>query len=149
LAAFVADDGDGDPIVRLLAERKAGAMLAEMEKHPPGPDKEDRSHDVTDLPPSLDELGVTKMQSHRWQREATARQLAQQARERGLPLSVAADVARAEADGQRSPASQPGAVADDVAPPRGLGSSATTSRAIHHTSLVGAELDRRQTNKPR
>jgi hypothetical protein len=146
LAAFVADDGDGDPIVRLLAERKAEAMLAEMENQ--GGDRKSKSRDVT-LIPSLDELGVTKMQSHRWQREATARQLAQQARERGLPLSVAADVARAEADGQRSPASQPGAVADDVAPPRGLGSSATTSRAIHHTSLVGAELDRRQTNKPR
>jgi hypothetical protein len=57
-------------------------------------------------------------------------QLLQQAQRRGLSLTVASG----KADGQRSPASQPGAVADDVAPPRGLGSSATTSRAIQHPS---------------
>ena len=51
----------------LLAERRLGVMLAGMENHPPGPDP---SHDVRDLPPKLSELGITYMQSHRWQLEA-------------------------------------------------------------------------------
>jgi len=55
---------------KLRAERKAGKMLAAMEKRPPGRPAENRSHDVTDLPPSLDELGIDKMQSSRWQSEA-------------------------------------------------------------------------------
>ena len=43
-------------------------MLKEREKHPPGPSKEDRSHDGTQLyPPRLEELGITKNQSSRWQ----------------------------------------------------------------------------------
>ncbi len=41
-----------------------------MEKHPAGRPPENRSHDVTDLPPTLPDLGITKMQSHRWQQEA-------------------------------------------------------------------------------
>jgi hypothetical protein len=42
-------------------------MLREMEKHPPGPD---RSQAGTDLPPTLEDLGVTKNASSRWQRVA-------------------------------------------------------------------------------
>jgi SAM-dependent methyltransferase len=53
--------------LKLRAERRLGELLAEMPKHPPGPD---RSHDVTDLPATLFDLGITKMQSHRWQRVA-------------------------------------------------------------------------------
>ena len=113
------------------AERKAGAMLAKMEKHPPGPDKEDRSHDVTDLHPSLDDLGVTKMQSHRWQREATARQLAQQARARGLPLCVAADSPDIPVG---PPDAADAAVGDVATPPPALGSSGASTRAIQHPS---------------
>jgi len=42
-------------------ERRAGELLRGMEKHPPGPSPV-RSRDVTDS-----DLGITKMQSHRWQ----------------------------------------------------------------------------------
>jgi ParB family chromosome partitioning protein len=56
--------------IKLRAERKAGEMLAAMEKKPAGRPSENRSHDVTDLPPSLEDLGIEKMQSFRWQREA-------------------------------------------------------------------------------
>lgn len=57
--------------IKLRAERKAGAMLAAMEKKPAGRPSENRSHDVTDFPPSLDDLGIDKMQSSRWQKEAS------------------------------------------------------------------------------
>ena len=54
--------------IRIRSERRAGEMLKEREKHPPGPSKEDRSHDGTQLyPPRLEELGITKNQSSRWQ----------------------------------------------------------------------------------
>jgi len=39
----------------MLAERRCGELLRDMDKHPPGPD---RSHRVTDLPPTLEELVV-------------------------------------------------------------------------------------------
>jgi hypothetical protein len=45
--------------IRLTAERKAGELLATMEKH----DGDPRSHDVT----RLEDIGITKMQSSRWQ----------------------------------------------------------------------------------
>ena len=49
--------------IKLRAERKCGQLLAAMEKHKGGrPSKENRSHDVT----GLEELGIGKMQSHRW-----------------------------------------------------------------------------------
>lgn len=54
--------------IKLRAERKAGEMLAAMEKQGPGQYK--RSHDVT-VCPSLDDLGIDKMQSSRWQKEAS------------------------------------------------------------------------------
>ena len=56
--------------IKLRAERKAGEMLAAMEKRDGGDAAKARSHDVTELPPSLDDLGIDKMQSSRWQREA-------------------------------------------------------------------------------
>ena len=56
--------------VKLRAERKAGEMLAGMEKKPAGRPAENRSHDATDLPPSLKDLGIKRDQSSRWQREA-------------------------------------------------------------------------------
>ena len=50
------------------AERRAGEILGDMEKaKPSGANQyEDRSHDVTD-PPTLADLGLSKMQSSRWQ----------------------------------------------------------------------------------
>ena len=56
--------------IKLRAERKAGQFLADMPKHPPGPEKQDRLHDVTD-PPRLEDIGVSKIQSHRWQQVAS------------------------------------------------------------------------------
>jgi len=53
----------------LRAERKAGALLGEMDRQQQGrPEK--RSHDVTILP-TLEDIGVTKMQAQRWQLEAS------------------------------------------------------------------------------
>ncbi|GAI62401.1 unnamed protein product, partial [marine sediment metagenome] len=52
---------------KLRAERRAGEMLAERDKHPPGPEP-DKLHDVT-YPPKLEELGISRIQSHRWQLE--------------------------------------------------------------------------------
>ena len=45
-------------------------MLAVMEKKPAGRPPVNRSQAATDSPPSLDDLGLTKDQSSRWQREA-------------------------------------------------------------------------------
>lgn len=55
--------------IRLRAERRAGEMLRDRDPHPPGPTNQDRSHDET-YPPKLDDLGVSKNQSHRWQKLA-------------------------------------------------------------------------------
>ncbi len=49
--------------IKLRAERKAGELLAGMEKHNGDP----RLHDAT----RLEELGINKTQSSRWQREAS------------------------------------------------------------------------------
>jgi hypothetical protein len=51
--------------IKLRAERRAGDLLVDMEKHPPGP-RGDRSHDGTD-PPRLVDIGISKNQSSRWQ----------------------------------------------------------------------------------
>lgn len=58
--------------VKIRAERKAGEMLAMMPKaKPTGSNQyEDRLHDVTD-PPTLADLGIEKIQSHRWQMVAS------------------------------------------------------------------------------
>lgn len=54
--------------IKLRAERKCGQLLAKMEKPKGGrPTDGNRSHDVT----GLSDLGISKMQSHRWQTEAT------------------------------------------------------------------------------
>jgi hypothetical protein len=54
--------------IKLRAERKAGEMLAEMEL--PGRRGGDAKSSNTMLLDSLDDLGIEKMQSSRWQREA-------------------------------------------------------------------------------
>lgn len=53
--------------IALRAERKAGELLAEMPKHPPGPVP---SADTRDLPPKLSDLGITYDQSSQWQQLA-------------------------------------------------------------------------------
>lgn len=50
--------------VKLRAERRAGELLAGMEKNRGGGDH--RSHDVTSAP-TLADIGIQKMQAHRWQ----------------------------------------------------------------------------------
>ena len=52
--------------IKIRAERKAGELLQELERHPPGPLPIDKSHDGTQ-PPRLEDLGITKNQSSRWQ----------------------------------------------------------------------------------
>jgi hypothetical protein len=52
--------------IKLRAERKAGELLAGMEKNQGGRPAKNRSHDAT----SLEELGINKTQSSRWQKEA-------------------------------------------------------------------------------
>ena len=47
--------------IKLRAERKAGGMLCKMEKHPGG--KPSNKSGYTMLP----DLGITKIESHRWQ----------------------------------------------------------------------------------
>ncbi len=46
--------------------RGHGELQAAGPKHPPGPDRRDRPHDVTE-PPTLADKGITKMESSRWQ----------------------------------------------------------------------------------
>ena len=57
-------DGSRQPLAR------AGELLAEMDKQDGGDAMRARSHVVTEVPPTLAALGVTKMQSSRWQVEA-------------------------------------------------------------------------------
>src|SRR5690242_2473442 len=54
--------------IKLRAERKAGELLAAMEKNPGAAT---RSHAVTASLPRLKDLGIGKMQSSRWQLEAS------------------------------------------------------------------------------
>lgn len=54
--------------IKVRAERKAGQMLSEMEK---SKGAATRSHDVTALPKTLSDLGIQKMESHRWQQIAS------------------------------------------------------------------------------
>ncbi len=58
--------------IKLRAERRAGEVLAETEKHPAGRPARNRLHDATNSP-QLADLGITKMQSHRWQAVAAGR----------------------------------------------------------------------------
>ena len=56
--------------VRLRAERRAGELLAEMPKQTGGDAMRARSHDATEVPPKLADIGVTKSQSSRYQHVA-------------------------------------------------------------------------------
>ena len=54
--------------IKLMAERKAGELLKSMERKEPGRPK--TLQDETISQPTLDDIGVSRIQSHRWQREA-------------------------------------------------------------------------------
>jgi hypothetical protein len=65
--------------IRIVAERRAGELLADMAMHPgtrgEGRPRRDgarnrRSSATTAYPPKLDDIGVTKDQSSKWQRLA-------------------------------------------------------------------------------
>lgn len=56
--------------IKLRAERRAGEMLRDMDRQERGrPEK--TLHDETFTPPKLDDLGISRVQSHRWQLEAS------------------------------------------------------------------------------
>lgn len=91
--------------IRLRAERRAGQLLLEMEKNPgrrgEGRPRKDgtkvrRSNTTTALPPKLDDIGITKDQSSKWQRlallvdESTFEKALVQAREKYGELTNAA-----------------------------------------------------------
>jgi hypothetical protein len=54
--------------LKLSAERKAGVLLAEMEKNKGAATP---SHDASASPPKLDDIGISYDQSSRWQLEAS------------------------------------------------------------------------------
>jgi N6-adenosine-specific RNA methylase IME4 len=53
--------------IKIRAERRAGEMLRDAEKHKGGRPTKNQSHDVT----SLKDADISKMESHRWQRVAS------------------------------------------------------------------------------
>lgn len=55
--------------IKLRAERRAGEMLAKTELNKGGRPTENPLHDVSSLP-KLADLGISEVQSHRWQLEA-------------------------------------------------------------------------------
>ena len=59
--------------IKLLAERRLGELLAAMPKQHGSRPADTGSHDVT---PSLDDLGITKNQSSRWQKQASVPEVA-------------------------------------------------------------------------
>lgn len=56
--------------IKVRAERRAGQMLAEMPKQNGGHAAKARSHDVTEVPKTLADIGITKNESSRWQKLA-------------------------------------------------------------------------------
>ena len=52
--------------IKIRAEHRVGEMLLESERHLPGPEKKDPSHDMRDLP-KLKDIGITYNQSSQWQ----------------------------------------------------------------------------------
>lgn len=57
--------------IKLRAERRAGVMLTEMERHKQEDGRPEKAlQDVTHNP-TLDDLGISRIQSHRWQLEAS------------------------------------------------------------------------------
>ena len=60
-------------MLKLRAERRAGELLAEMPKAKgAATPKDTRSHDAT----ALDDIGITKSDSSRWQAEAKVAEVA-------------------------------------------------------------------------
>src|ERR1039458_7435879 len=55
----------------LRAKRRAGELLAERPKHPPGPAPEIGNSVLPISPPTLEDLGVGKIDSQRWQAVAS------------------------------------------------------------------------------
>ena len=51
----------------IRAQRRAGEILTEQGREQGDTDKTIMSHDVTLSKPKLEELGISRMQSHRWQ----------------------------------------------------------------------------------
>jgi len=79
---------------KLRAERRGGEILRETEKHKGGRPGKNRFHDGTSLnPETLDDLGVTKKQSHRWQAIASVPEQTFEAR-------IAEMIAKGEQDGE-------------------------------------------------
>jgi hypothetical protein len=90
--------------IRIRAERRAGQLLSDMEKNPgtrgEGRPRKDgtkrRSVEPTAYPPTLDEIGISKDQSSKWQRlallvdESTFERALVQAREKNGELTNAA-----------------------------------------------------------
>lgn len=75
MAAYAKQAGDTGLIemateIRVRAERKAGQMLAAMPKATGGDAQRTRLHGATESPQTLEQLGVTKTQSARWQKLA-------------------------------------------------------------------------------
>ncbi len=101
--------------VKLRAERKAGEVLATMDKAKPGPAPEiDDSLSSISRSPRLPDLGITYKQSERWQTEASLPEpefvaWVEERAEDGKPLSTAALVKHARAAG----ASQRAGVSSD------------------------------------
>jgi hypothetical protein len=56
--------------IKLRAERRAGKILLDMDLKRGRPSEEKMSHDVTFTPKTLDELGVSRKESSRWQKIA-------------------------------------------------------------------------------
>jgi hypothetical protein len=90
--------------IRIRAERRAGQLLLDMEKNPgtrgegrpcKNGIKSRRSSRTTAYPPTLDEIGISKDQSCKWQRlamlidDATFERALVQAREKGGELTTA------------------------------------------------------------
>ena len=66
--------GSGQSLDSLnTAERRAGALLADMNKNPGGRPTENLYHGVTGLPPRLADIGISRMQSSCWQLGASVR----------------------------------------------------------------------------
>ena len=59
--------------IKLRAERKAGEILADMK---PNPGKPKSLHDERISKPRLKDIGITEVQSHRWQAVAIIPELA-------------------------------------------------------------------------
>jgi hypothetical protein len=53
-----------------MVERRTGEMLAEMEKHP-GQLFRGNTMQPREDSPKLEDLGISRIQSHRWQLEAS------------------------------------------------------------------------------